>query len=642
MTSQRNVRSSATRIKTKSRRHFGGVTQSLAKMLRQHAAPLSAPAAVRTEPPGHAPETPCHSPGRAKCPTEARQTVRLTLSLFEPDDRNFPEFCYSQLVEDKESAEKLRDNETRLTQFEEEEKRENDELAEIARKLEQKYGSKPKKKKDRVQDLIDMGFGYDDEDSFIDNSEAYDEFVPSSITTKFGGFYINSGVLQFRDVSDTESNGAPVEEGTHKKKRKLNGQMRPKNKRCKSEETDEVQRPKSNAEIRPGIGLKKKKKKMTSTLSVTNMLKRFQREKEHKNQRLEKASDAGRTLMPIGPADAGGGGDPILSLLGSTNDQELIKAASTVDFDIDLDTLLNVTEGISSPSSQPGSDKTEDQNQASTLFEIQAQPEDDLPEGSSVETQVLQSTLPLKDLPLPEGLPPELEDNMRKLLRAAKTSEGASKLKFFTPEINTVLLDVELQCQQNGPLRSRVYSHLSSYLPCSRETLLKRVRKLLLKHSEKLSDAIDPVQRLKEAIARSMPDQIASFQESCQAFEQAKVLKEMEDKDDNVEQKAVKRSGPRKLFKWNEEIRECLRGVIRAKMELFKSENAGSQEVEEALKVLIENHIKPLWPKGWMQSGALMRESRKATELFASSQFSQTRRMMALNRSPPGLLEDDL
>lgn len=31
-------------------------------------------------------------------------------------------------------------------------------------------GGKPKK--DRIQDLIDIGYGYDDEDSFIDNSEA--------------------------------------------------------------------------------------------------------------------------------------------------------------------------------------------------------------------------------------------------------------------------------------------------------------------------------------------------------------------------------------------------------------------------------------------------------------------------------------
>ena len=60
----------------------------------------------------------------------------------------------------------------------------------------------------------------------------------------------------------------------------------------------------------------------------------------------------GTPRFPMCPADAGGGGgaglaDPLLSLIGSTNDHALIQAAVTVDFDIDLDSLLDATEDAS-------------------------------------------------------------------------------------------------------------------------------------------------------------------------------------------------------------------------------------------------------------------------------------------------------
>lgn len=96
-----------------------------------------------------------------------------------------------------------------------------------------------------------------------------------------------------------------------------------------------------------------------------------------------------------------------------------------------------------------------------------------------------------------------------------------------------------------GQLRSKVYTHLSSFLPCSRDTVLKRVKRLLLAHtlgaapghaagcpplpSDWLNsgkaeppDAEGPLQKLKEAIGRTMPEQVARFRETCDSYGQLK------------------------------------------------------------------------------------------------------------------------
>ncbi|PNJ16563.1 UBN1 isoform 9, partial [Pongo abelii] len=136
----------------------------------------------------------------------AAAAVRITLTLFEPDHKRCPEFFYPELVKNirgKVKGLQPGDKKKDLSDPFNDEEKERHKVEALARKFEEKYGGK-KRRKDRIQDLIDMGYGYDESDSFIDNSEAYDELVPASLTTKYGGFYINSGTLQFRQASESE------------------------------------------------------------------------------------------------------------------------------------------------------------------------------------------------------------------------------------------------------------------------------------------------------------------------------------------------------------------------------------------------------------------------------------------------------
>ncbi|KAM4595768.1 ubinuclein-1-like [Fundulus diaphanus] len=506
------------------------------------------------------------------------ETVRLVVALFEPDKKSFPEFNYCELVERKL---KQTEDEVPLTRLELEGKREQDEVADIARKLEEKYGDK-RKKKDRIQDLVDIGFGYDDDDSFIDNSEA---------------------------------------------KRKLDEEHDKPKKRCKA-----IGEMKSNSKLstvsKTGVDdLKvihrnKQKKKAAKMLSVTSMLKKFQREKETERQKANQMLSAVRDATPASlfQADAAGGGgsgltDPLLSLIGSTNDHALIQAASTVDFDIDLDSLLEVSEENMSPKSLPQTAAETQLIKARPDLQIQhniqseAEPQlltgktNQLPKPHTEQLQLQAEAGPVapsQSAPLPEGLPLELEESVRTLVMAAKTLEGESKLKFFSPDINSILLDIELQCQeQSSQLRSKLYKHLSSFVPCSKDTLMKRVKKLLVTHEvSELLGAEDPLQKLNEAIERSMPEQMARFQESCQAYEQAKSSKVTEE--ENTEEKSSRKGVPKKLFQWNQEIRDCLDLFLKEQLEKCQNEGKERQELEEYLKTVLDNEVKPLWPKGWM------------------------------------------
>ncbi|KAJ8345133.1 hypothetical protein SKAU_G00293260 [Synaphobranchus kaupii] len=551
-------------------------------------------------------------------------TVRLNLCLSEPNDQASAEFSYSELVQSRQVKRRPPQSLTPACDPNDplaDEQTERQEVEALAKKFESKYGNSVKKKrKDRVQDLIDIGFGYDESDSFIDNSEAYDELVPASLTTKLGGFYINTGTLHFRATSESE--GEEGGKGDKLHKRIKDGEERAIKKRKRKEGVSlEEKKPKKNRLPKSGVlGLsshrpekKKRKKLMKESLHLAAILRRFTPESsEIRKKSLSAGNSRGpahaaqprAVAAPQGPRPTFGPAthadisvtelttDPaVMSLLGSANESEMLQdLMGELDFGV-----------LDSP--QPCS-PAQGENGLTGVGAGQKAGSGVLGKG--------QGTGLLAPPPLPDNLPGPLLKRIEDLRLASRQFDQEGRKKFFTLDMNNILLDIELQVQeQPAAVRSAVYLHLEAFVPCNKELLLKRLKKLSLNVQDDRLRA--PLLKLKLAVCSVMPEQITRYNMDCiarVAKQQSEEVEKNGSEEDEEEKPGKRVMGPRKKFLWDDKLRTLLCNVVRVKLGCYELEPQCSLSVEDYLKAFLETEVKPLWPKGWMQARILFKESR--------------------------------
>ncbi|XP_055365171.1 ubinuclein-2-like isoform X2 [Betta splendens] len=560
---------------------------------------------------------------RDEAGAEKRATVRLNLPLSEPDDRSSAEFNYGELIQSlqvKNNASAPRNPDEPFN----DEERERLQVEALAKKFENKYGNTGKKKrKDRMQDLIDIGFGYDETDPFIDNSEAYDELVPASLTTKLGGFYINTGTLQFRAASDSEG----------EEDKKLNDNREQVIKRRKKKEVNSVEEKNPKKKKVPKQGVitlnlhrpekKKRKKLMKDSLYLAAMLRRFTREKDEIKKRNPNMAQhglaAGVTTKPH-PANSTNHllasnaphpqcnassndlsladltSDPaVMSLLGSANEKELQDLLGDLDFSL----LDNDQQHAMAAARENG------------ILGVGVPTHKAAAAGGGPGRGLGSSSGLFSPPVLPDGLPAPLIKRIEDLRAASRQFDQEGRKKFFTLDMNNILLDIELQVQEQQPeVRSAIYSHLEAFVPCNKEALLKRLQKLSLNIQDDRLRA--PLLKLKLAVCSMMPEQIARYNMDCMArvAKQQSEEGEKNGSEEEDEEKPGKRvMGPRKKFIWDDNLRNLLCSLVRVKLSCYEMESQCSLSVEDYLKAFLENEVKPLWPKGWMQSRILFKES---------------------------------
>ncbi|XP_073500273.1 ubinuclein-2 isoform X2 [Phyllobates terribilis] len=527
----------------------------------------------------------------------SKSTIRLELTLSDPTDESCAEFSYRLLMQNEKKGGHVLPEEAKIPPSNDpfnDEERERLEVERMAKKFEAKY---------------------------------YDELVPASLTTKYGGFYINTGTLQFRQASDSENEDF-VENKKHKSSKvsKLKDDDRSLKKRKRKEDPGEKEKPSRKLKVAKSVGVvafnahkpdKKKKKLYKDSMTLAAMLQKFQKEKDaiRKNDNKPNPSTVTVVSVPSKPnaapvsndlSELTLGNDPVLALFGGGSERELLQEAECaleMFGDFDLDKLLD----SASNESPAASDQGENGNMVQLSNPAQVQTPKQVP-------------------PLPEGLPVQLEKRIEDLRAAAKMFDEEGRKKFFTQEMNNILLDIEVQLQELGKVnRNGVYGYIEAFVPCTKDTLVKRLKKL---HLHIQDDRLkEPLQKLKTAISLVMPGQVTRYQEDCQAHNQARNAKHQADDDrdrnpseDEDEEKPGKRvMGPRKKFYWDDTIRNLLCNLVKIKLGCYELEPNKSQTAEDYLKNFMETEVKPLWPKGWMQSRLLFKESRSVHNHLTSA-----------------------
>ncbi|KAK3100720.1 hypothetical protein FSP39_024244 [Pinctada imbricata] len=563
-------------------------------------------------------------------------TVRLDLTLVDSTDTSCSEFFYNDLVKKASGPEKGegKQNTSSDDPFGDEDA-EQRQVEALAKKFEAKYGPKPgskkKKRLGRIQDLVDLGDGYDVEDPFIDNSEAYDEVVPGSLITRHGGFYINSGKLDFKEIKDDSDDDFVVKKKKGKKRTKTS-----------DSESDEEEKVKKKIKLKEGVLGEKKKKKLLNADGE----KIFKKPKKPiDKEKLAKKKKTSPTVSELLKQQSQSTSAPVSHTNGSLMDMD-VGSPSTNDsgssqdakaFDDRIDSIIDSVIAMN---------KGDQKNLDSIILDSSIGLDK---EDSNGKDDIMKSIDPANIPSLPSNMSKELESTIIFLKEKAKNSRDG-KCKFFTNEVNDKLLVVEVESKKLGSCgqRSKIYNHLAAYLPCSKDTLLKRAKKL---HQSRQDDELkEPVQKLQDAINGMMPALQEKYEAECQRQallkqddgnkEETPKGNDTEDSEDEKSQSnndAAKKGpkGVRKKFEWTESIRSLLCQIVGIKMKSFDVVKKGNQTAEEFLKLFLDRDIRPLWPKGWMQTRTLFKESRAAHSIWTAPQKPKKIGNVLMSKSTP-------
>ncbi|KAL7730307.1 hypothetical protein ACLKA6_016558 [Drosophila palustris] len=590
-----------------------------------------------------------------KSSKSANKSVRLELELFETDSSRYPEFNYSKLLYlEKKKAKmlKMKTNTVSTDPFADN----DDDVARIAKELEAKYGNsyargRGRRKKD---DFCDIGMGYDESDSFIDNTEAYDEILPEEVETLEGGFYINCGALEFKNLnkkSNTRRTDAIIKMPERSRKRVVSSSSDDSSESSSESSSDNEQEGANNNKI--------------SSNNDNEEDDEDEDDDDEDDEEDDNDSDSDSESLDGSDSDSESLDDVDSAKSVNTNDKKKFKqnAVKLPKPSADVkqkggtkkqSNKPNVATSSSSNSPRPNaieiSDTEERQAQAQALKKVvktttvkdmlkakrdsflKSQGQVDGPSKSVVNGEVKCTTstnvesssedadtdsaseqgrpdkgpkgkdgndnLRTADTILPAALDKEILSNINSFKEMVRSRDLCGKRFYFDNKLTALLLKIyeALLCTDRNE-RNMVFAHLEYQLQLPKYYILRK-GKALRAREEKNKTTI-ALEKLRKAVAEVMPKAIANYEIELHKFA------ELAAADVNSEHPPKM---PRKKFQWNNELREKLYEVYQARWTSYPVLGRRKDTLEQFINGYLKDKLVDLWATGWMRYEELQRE----------------------------------
>ena len=465
----------------------------------------------------------------------------------------------------------------------------------------------------REQDFYEVAHGYDTDDPFVDDSEAYEDFAPSETKLEHGSFYVNKGKVEFSQIPFENPEGSIIFEDTPP----------PNTKGSKSAITDTSM----DGESGSPIGMKRsssfvgnesyvitppkkmsKKRKDSIKFSPKMVLKRTKSFKDNPTEStadsplLDKSNASSLSDKPTSsPTDATERPNQPVFIEKTVSKNLFPPQAKTVEFEKPKKTLTKPTPPQTSPQSVPSkkSEKT-----AHTV--VPAEPMIDI--NTILLTKLLDSNVLVQmDLTTDCFTPGFYEKNNIHTFSSQIPDSLANIIQLFFNHIQSMLKSPSNRnSQENRFARCLVLAKIHAFMKRKQDlNLTESIQNFLapffLNKSHSLTVILDTILTIIQNAFISPPLQalISQIQPHIDRIHESNSAESSQDE---------KQTASKKRFKWSFELKKLLGNSVTAQIEIEKNGFGICPEKltnEQIILQFLGSCVIPCWPKGRMKATKL-------------------------------------